>query len=541
MVNAELTFQNLAICSALLALSWLLLKLFVKHPFDNLPGPPSPSIFFGNTKQLRTPQGWAFYQTLAKSYGNVVKCRGYGNEAQLWVSDPKALHHMVVKEQDIYEETNAFIHSNKLIWGEGLFGTLGERQRKQRKILNPAFSPRHLQEIVPIFRNVSHKVLRDAILSKVEAGPQEIDMLHWFGRTALELVGQSGLGYSFDNLDDGPPHPYSLSVKSLFPALFCLQFLLLLIPYVADLGPPSLCRAFVKLVPSADAQSVRNAIDLTDKTSQEIVHSKQTSILAGTEQVGGGKDIISILLKANTSAAEEDRLTEAEVIAQVTRVTLVFAATDSTSSALSRIFYLLAQHPEAQRRLRDEIRAARGQDGDLDYTQFDGLQYLDAVIRETMRLYAPAPFMDRVARKDTVLPLSQPITGLDGAEFHEITIPKGSKLVIAIMRANRDPSIWGDDAEEWRPERWLASPPEKVANAHFPGVYSNMMTFGGGGRGCIGFKFSQLEMKVLMCDLLESLAFSLSDKDIMWNLGTLITPSVKSGVKPQLPLIVSKV
>ena len=69
------------------------------------------------------------------------------------------------------------------------------------------------------------------------------------------------------------------------------------------------------------------------------------------------------------------------------RRTLVFAATDTTSSALARIFHLLAQHPDVQDRLREEICAARNSDGDLDYKQLDGLQYLDAVIRETLRLY----------------------------------------------------------------------------------------------------------------------------------------------------------
>ncbi|KZP25687.1 cytochrome P450 [Athelia psychrophila] len=538
MVNAELTFQNVLISGALIALAWRLLKFFAKHPFDNLPGPTSPSIFFGNIKQLRTPQGWAFHQALADTYGQVVKYRGLGNQAQLWVSDPKALHYIVVKEQDIYEENDVFLHNNKLMFGEGLLGTLGEQHRKQRKMLNPVFSPRHLQDMVPIFHNVSHK-LRDAILSRVTAGPQEIDMLHWFGRTALEFVGQSGLGYSFDNLDDGPAHPYSLSIKNLIPTLFRLRFLPLLMPYVSELGPPSFRRALVKLVPSADVQSLREMVDMMDKTSHEIVRSKQQSNLAEHEQVGGGKDIMSILLKANTAAAEQDRLTETEVVDQVT--TLVFAATDTTSSALSRIFHLLAQHPEAQGRLRDEICAARTQDGDLDYKQLDGLQYLDAVIRETMRLHAPVPFIDRVARKDTVLPLSQPIIGIDGTDIREITIPKGTAVTIAIMRANRDPEIWGDDAQEWKPERWLGSQPDKVANAHFPGVYSNMMTFLGGSRACIGFKFSQLEMKVLLCVLLESFTFSLSDEDIVWNLGGLITPSVKGGVKPQLPLIVSKI
>ncbi|KZP14957.1 cytochrome P450 [Athelia psychrophila] len=535
MVNAEFTFGNFVICSALLALGWRLLKLFANHPFDNLPGPPSASFFFGNIKQFQVPQAWAFHQHIADTYGHVVKYRGLGNQAQIWVSDPKALHYILVKEQDSY---NKFIHLRKVLFGDGLASTLGEHHRKQRKMLNPAFSPRHLQEMVPIFYNVSHK-LREAILSRVTAGPQEIDMLHWFGRTALEFVGQSGLGYSFDHLDDRPPHPYSLNMKNLFPTVFRLPVLERLLPYVSELGSPAFRRAFVKLIPFADVQSVRRIVDMMDKTSQEIVRSKEVNNLVADEQTGGGKDIMSILLKANRAAEEEDRLPDAEVIAQVT--TLVFAATDTTSSALSRIFYLLAQHPEAQDRLRDEICAARRQYGDLNDKQLDGLQYLDAVIRETVRLYAPVPFVERTANKDTVLPFSQPIVGIDGIDIHEITIPKGTIVTVAIMRANRDPDIWGDDMQEWKPERWLTSSPDKVANVHFPGVYSNMMSFGGGNRGCIGFKFSLLEMKTLMSVLLESFGFSLSDKDIKWNLGALVTPTVNGSVGPQLPLIVSKI
>ena len=74
-----------------------------------------------------------------------------------------------------------------------------------------------------------------------------------------------------------------------------------------------------------------------------------------------------------------------------------------------------------------------------------------------------------------MLPLSRPIIGLDGTEVREIAVPKGTILTIAIMRANRDPEIWGADAQEWKPERWLAQLPENVTTARFPGVYSNML------------------------------------------------------------------
>ena len=73
-----------------------------------------------------------------------------------------------------------------------------------------------------------------------------------------------------------------------------------------------------------------------------------------------------------------------------------------------------------------------------------------------------------------MLPLSRPIVGIDGTEIHEITVPNGTRVTVAIMRANRDPDIWGEDAQEWKPERWLAPLPDTVSNARVPGVYSNL-------------------------------------------------------------------
>lgn len=77
------------------------------------------------------------------------------------------------------------------------------------------------------------------------------------------------------------------------------------------------------------------------------------------------------------------------------------------------------------------------------------------------------------ALKDTVIPLSTAVRGLDGREMHEIFIPKNTEVGIGILNVNRDPSIWGQDSREWKPERWL-DPVRGAANARVPGVYSNM-------------------------------------------------------------------
>lgn len=97
--------------------------------------------------------------------------------------------------------------------GDGLLATLGERHRKQRKLLNPVFSIAHMRHMLPIFYNIACK-LQDAIRVRVKDGACEIDMLDWMGRTALELVGQAGLGWSFDLLvADAPDSHLGAAVK----------------------------------------------------------------------------------------------------------------------------------------------------------------------------------------------------------------------------------------------------------------------------------------------------------------------------------------
>ncbi|KAG5733846.1 Cytochrome P450 3A9, partial [Termitomyces sp. T112] len=254
------------------------------------------------------------------------------------------------------------------------------------------------------------------------------------------------------------------------------------------------------------------------------------------KQIGQAKDIMSILMKANMNASEEDKLPDKEVLGQM--ATFAFAATDTTSNALSRTLHLLALHSEAQERLRAEVTEARkSHDGDIPYDDLVSLPFMDAVCRETLRLHAPVPKVLRVARKDILLPLSTPIKGIDGREMDSILVPKNTEIFIAILNANRDPLLWGPDSLEWKPERWLAPIPEALHDAHMPGIYSHLLTFLGGGRACIGFKFSQLEMKVVLSTLISQFRFYPPEKEVVWQNSGITNPTLKDFPEiPQLPL-----
>ncbi|KAF9224511.1 cytochrome P450 [Gyrodon lividus] len=497
-----------------------------KHPLDNIPGPPSQNWVFGNLKQVFDPYGWDYNQMLADRYGPIVKIHGLFGRRHLAVYDPKALHHMLVKQQDIYEECEVLLGANKLVFGMGVLATVGDHHRKQRKLLNPAFSNSHIQEMTPIFREIATN-LCGSIAEQVKYGPREVNMLEWLTRTAFESVGQCGLGCSFDNLKEGGEHPYPKAIKTLSQALYMTFNVRDLLPYLINIGPASLRRYILKKTPSELVQDIVNVVDAMDRTCTEVFEAKKKAFAEGDDavmqQVGQGKDIMSILLRANMAASDEDRLPDSELSAQMS--SLVSAAMETTSGALSRILLTLAHHPDVQERLRAEYKEAKAEKGELDHDDLLNLPYLEAVCRETLRLYPPVTSLTRTTRKDSVLPFSTTVKGMDGKEINQVMVPKNTELYVSIMGSNCNREVWGEDALEWKPERWLSTLPSSVTEAQIPGVYSHLMTFLGGGRACIGFKFSQLEMKVVLTTLLESFKFTPAH-EIVWTLG-ISTPKVK--------------
>ncbi|KAL0059104.1 hypothetical protein AAF712_014175 [Marasmius tenuissimus] len=313
-----------------------------------------------------------------------------------------------------------------------------------------------------------------------------------------------------------------------------------------------------------DLQHFTKLSDYMWELSTEIYQGKLRALEAGDEavqeQISRGKDIMSVLMNENMKASDDEKLDEDELIGQVNVVrcfgrcssssselerftsTLIFAAMDTTSGALARTFHLLAQNPEVQSKLRQELREAREAQGgeDVPYDILVALPYLDAICRETLRLYTPAPRITRQSNQTAILPLSTPIRCTDGSVINEITVPADTKVLIDILNANRNPELWGPDAMEWKPERWLSSLPSTLAKAKSPGIYSHLMTFSGGGRSCIGFKFSQTEMKAVLFQLVEAFEFRPADQEIYWQSNPVVSPIIKGGLQgAKLPIKIS--
>ncbi|KAI9059397.1 cytochrome P450 [Trametes sanguinea] len=525
---------------------WEIVKWAYPAPINNLHGPPSPSWFTGHLLQLYDKQGWGFHRDLHMKYGPVSRLQGMFGKPMLCVYDPLAMHNIVLKEQHIFEEMEWFLNFAYDSLGPGIVATTGETHRKQRKLLNPVFSTKNLRRLTPVFYEVVNR-LKNAIKAEVDSGAPEVDMAQYMGRAALELVGKATLGHSFDPLTEERHDPYAEAVKSFVPAMSDLSQYLQLYRILRPLIPSFLRRPLMNLLPSRRVKRFLNVIDTMHSSAMQIYTEKKReadSLGASTapEDDEKAKDLITILLRANAGASEEDMLPEEELISQLS--ILVFVATDTSSNALTLILERLAENPDVQDKSRGEILAAKSQreDGQIPFDELMSLPYLEAVVRETLRISAPAPLRLREAREHTVLPLSKPIQGKDGSMIESIPVPKGTLVFVAVQASNINEDLWGPDAREWRPERWLEPLPETVTEAKIPGVYSNLMTFWGGGRSCIGFKFSQLEIKTVLAELLSSFRFEKTDAPVVWNLAEVIHPTIGTdSLRPAYPMKVTLV
>jgi len=267
---------------------------------------------------------------------------------------------------------------------------------------------------------------------------------------------------------------------------------------------------------------------------------------AEAEKLGKGldddeaRDLLSVLIKANmdTELPDAQRMTDEDIVAQIP--TLLAAGHETTSTSVTWALYALAQQPALQKRLRDELQSVPTDTPTMD--ELASLSLLDAVVRETLRVHSAVPNTMRVAVHDDVIPLADPFIDRNGKEQHSVRVQAGDVIFVSILALNRSKEIWGEDALEFNADRWTNVP--EAANA-IPGVWGNTLTFLGGARSCIGYRFALVEMKALLFTLLRAFEFEMAFPPEAFEKRSLIVtrPYLRSDPKggAQLPLIVKPV
>ncbi|PPQ76505.1 hypothetical protein CVT24_010878 [Panaeolus cyanescens] len=533
-------------------------RLTKRSPYENLPGPKPSSSTMGYILDMHDPDNVDFHFKMTERHGHVARLKGgiLGSDA-LYISDPLALHSILVKDQYNFRESTEFSGLFGVIHhGDQLASVWGEEHKKQRKLMNPVFTAAHVSRLSPLFHRIATE-LRERLKVEVKSNPGStttLNILDRLTRTALELISQGGIGHTFNSFDKNSKEfkEFHSALQDVLPSASSLFFI---IPFLESWRKkePVWLRRFVAslgyVIPWSALRRFTEAVNVMHPVCAKVFYQKKAlfdegGIAALANTASGGRDLATLLMQANAEADEEDRMPDETVIANMSAI--ILGGQETTSGAMSRVLDLMTLDTDLQEWLREEINEALAKkNGEpLDFYELNALPRLDATCREALRLFAPVTFVWRETMKDAVVPLQYPVTDTKtGKEIQEILIHEGTTVYVGMGALNRSKALWGPDAAEFKPQRWIGHHAHEstIQNIKTPGIFSNIMTFLGGGRGCPGMKFALLEIKTVMSVLLPTFRFEKTDATVAWRLGITLTPFVegKEEEGPQVPMKVS--
>ncbi|KAL8636826.1 MAG: hypothetical protein Q9228_005825 [Teloschistes exilis] len=436
---------------------------------------------------------------------NLLRYLDFANLERVAPITPAALADILVHKCYDFEKPAELRKGISRILGLGLFLAEGEVHKRQRKLLMPAFAYRHVQNLYPMFWDKSRELMAAIIASKGESGNVEsdesicVEVNRWASRATLDIIGQGGFGQSFNAIQD-PDNAISKTYRSLFrpdkrgQILGILGFLL---PVWV-----------VKQLPFLRNDQMKQTSEFIRRVCQDAIDAKRQKPKVDRE---GERDVLSVAMDSGVFSDEE-------LVDQM--MTFLAAGHETSASALTWAIYLLAKHPDIQARLRDELTHSSLPHPSDDPTSsavvtaetIEKLPYLNAVCREVLRLFPPVSVTIRVAVRDT--------------SVCDQVIPQGTTIMIPPWAVNANPALWGDDAGEFNPERWLVVANEKpvttLAEGKGGGTNYNFLTFLHGPRSCIGQSFAVGELKCLVAAWVGAFETRLKDVEFV--------PVVKGGI-----------
>ncbi|KAI9670653.1 MAG: hypothetical protein M1831_005873 [Alyxoria varia] len=473
---------SVAIASLLgLAYIWGIANVVVPFffgPLCHLPTPPNEGFWTGHFKATIAISRLGVFSEWMQEIPNegLVHFRSLlHHRSLLLLTTPEVLFEVLNTRAYDFQKTSLDRQFLSQITGEGLIVVEGKEHNIQRRSVMPAFQGGHIKGLVPTFWEKA-TILADVLAADMSventaisgARTGTIDIGQFAPRITLDIIGKAALGRDFDtihNSDDELARLYGLITDPANNPHKVLHFL------VNACLPPWLSRS----LPWKFNRDGHMAKDKLRVLYRQMVADKKATL---AEKSVDENDILSILIKSGNFS--DDGLVDQ-------LLTFLIAGHETTSSALTWTTWVLSTHPHIQERLRSEIRQHIGQaDFTVDASTIESLTYLGAVCDEVLRLYPTVPVTTRE------------VTAEEGTTIGEQFVPKGTVVVIAPWAINRLPSLWGPDALDFNPSRWIHGQNANLGGAKT--AYSKL-TFLHGPRSCIGQNFARVELKCLLAAL----------------------------------------
>lgn len=427
----------------------------------------------------------------------LIRYKHLFNRDRLLVTSPKGLAEVLTtKSYDFVKPAFMRAGIGELL-GVGVLLAEGDEHKAQRKNLMPAFNFRHIKELYPVFWVKSVEMVQaiQASLAPPSSTPSSVEISDWASRATLDIIGLAGMGQDFNSIDN-PNTELNQVYRRIFQPSREGQILGLLQFFIP--------RWLIRALPVKRNDDIREAARVARETSFRLIEEKKRAIAANKSLP---PDIISVALSSGVFS--EEKLVD-------NMMTFLAAGHETTASALTWAVYMMCQNPHIQQTLRKEIHShipSLTTDQKITHEIIDNMPYLHAVCNETLRVWSPVPLTLRDTAKPTTI-LGQ-------------YVPEGTKVVLAPWAVNYSTELWGPDAAEFKPERWMAA-----GQANAGGAESNyaFLTFLHGPRSCIGSKFAVAELACLLAAFVGHFEFEKTDPNEKIDIKGGITARPKNGM-----------
>ncbi|ONM40049.1 cytochrome P450 family 72 subfamily A polypeptide 8 [Zea mays] len=363
--------------------------------------------------------------------------------------------------------------------GDGLASHEGARWAKHRRILGPAFQLEKLKRMLPAFSACCQELVSRWAECLGPDGSCELDVWPELQNLTGDVISRTAFGSSYHQ----GRRIFQLQTEQASLVMTNIQNIVI----------PG-----YRYLPTANNRKLRKNNREVESILRGIIGKRIRAMERGESSED---DLLGVLLETTSTRDDADDdgnnnsqstagmgLTIQDVIEECKL--FYFAGMETTSVLLTWTMVVLSAHPEWQDRAREEVLGLFGRDKP-EHHGLSRLKTVTMVLYEVLRLYPPATTLVRRTDKEM--------------EVGGVTYPAGVLLDLPVLLIHHDPDIWGDDAHEFRPERF--SEGVSRASSRDPGAF---LPFGRGPRVCIGQNFALLEAKMALCMILQRFQFELA-------------------------------
>ncbi|XP_036233918.2 probable cytochrome P450 313a4 isoform X1 [Bactrocera oleae] len=431
------------------------------------------------------------YQKIGKGFDNLKAstcCIWVATTPYVLTVDPEVIKHITSSPEFLNKSKDLYTHFQNGVFS-GLLVSPAKKWKADRKIINPFFAHNNLLSLIPTFNDKANNV-KNKLARLAGQGEQKI----------FAILKECGLQLSLLTIMDMKLEESSETYTEIVEA-----FNVFIDHMEKDLLYSWLGLGFLSRTPQYNRilKYIQDLMrSLTKKHLAQQIESEAMNNFVENKQA-----MIDITIKALRQGIFNENQVDIEGF------TMLAASYETSVGATYTCLLMLAMHPEIQERVFQEIRSVFP-DGitSVEYDDLKKLPYLDMFISEALRIAPPGPYIGRQTVDDTEL-------------YPGVMLPKDAQVLIPIYELHRRKELWGPEASRFNPDNFL---PENIAKRH-PYSY---MPFSKGSRNCIGFRYAEISIRIILIHAVRNLKFSTTFKyeDIVY------VPRVTLGYKIQPPV-----